>query len=202
MHRSIPFLLIACSTGVLLAQSGPPLELRVVEGAAAVVPADALSARRFVVEVTRGGKPAHGAAVTFRLPDGAVSGRFASGFSSEMVVAGADGRAMVYGIRWGGTEGDGEIQVSAGFGEQRATAAIPFTISGIAKPTKADRSSGEKIRAPGGSKKWWVIAGVAGGALAGLAFAGGGGQAAPAAAYQPAVVTPTVGAPSISVGRP
>jgi hypothetical protein len=192
---------------MVCAQSDAPvaegLRIQVVEGVGAVVPSGAVSARRLVVEVTDGGRAAAGVAVTFRLPEEGVSGRFSSGFQSEMVLTGADGRAAVYGIRWGETAGRLEVRVSAVREGRRGEALIPVEVSATAKESRADRASGEKVKGPGsGGKKWLILAGVAGGAAVGLLAAGGGKSTAPAAVVQPAVVTPTVGVPVISVGRP
>ena len=193
---------LALSTA--LGQALPQLEVKVVEGAGAVVPHGVVSARRLAVEVTEGGKPVAGAAVSFKLPPGEVTGRFASGFQTETVLTGADGRASVYGVRWGDQPGELQVAVTAVAGGRRASASIPVEISSNLTMTRADRATNEKVTTPGsGSKKWWIIAGVAGGALAGVAFAGMGKSGpAPVAVFQPAVVTPSIGLPSISVGKP
>lgn len=184
--------------------AGQDLSVRVVEGSGAVVPCATVSARRLSVEVTRNGRPVAGAAVTFRMSPGQVTGRFASGFSNEMMLTGADGRAAVYGIRWGDAPGQTEVLVTAVNAGERAEASIPVEVSASAREARADRNSGESVKAPGSAgRKWLIIAGVAGGALAGLALAGGGGgSVAPAAVVQPAIVTPTIGTPTIVIGRP
>lgn len=184
--------------------TGEELSMRVVEGSGAVVPRASVSARRLSVEVTRNGRPVAGVAVTFRMPAGEVTGRFASGFSNEMMLTGADGRAAVYGIRWGDAPGRTEVSVTAVNAGERAEVSIPVEVSASAREGRADRNSGESVKSPGSAgRKWLIIAGVAGGALAGLALAGGGGSSiAPVAVVQPAIVTPTIGAPTIVIGRP
>lgn len=202
MHPFRIAIAICLSASLAAAQTSPSLQVRVVEGAGQEAPAGVASARRFAVEVTRGGAPAAGATVNFRLPDTPASGRFASGFRSEVVLTDAQGVASVYGIRWGDAPGAGEMLVTATAGGQRAEISIPFSVSATAKMTREDRVSREKVRGPGGARKWVILAGIAGGALAGLAFAGGGKSAAPAAVMQPAIVTPSVGTPTITIGRP
>jgi hypothetical protein len=202
MHPFRIALAVLLSLSLAAAQTNSGLQIQVLEGAAQEAPAGVASARRFAVEVTRGGAPAAGATVTFRLPDTAVSGRFASGFRSELVLSDAQGVASVYGIRWGDAPGTGEMLVTATAGGERAEISIPFHVSATAKLTREDRVSREKVRGPGGARKWVILAGIAGGALAGLAFAGGSKSAAPAAIMQPAIVTPSVGTPTITIGRP
>jgi hypothetical protein len=173
-----------------------------MEGAGAIVPAQTLSARRFAVAVKDvSGAPVSGATVHFRLPAEGPSGAFASGLRTESTVTGPKGEASVYGIRWGAQPGRLEILVTAVSGELRGEARIPVEISATAKPARQDRSN-TAYRGSRSSKKWVILlatgAAVAAGAAAGRK--GGGSQTyAPPAAV---VVTPSIGTPTITIGKP
>ncbi len=179
------------------------LRVEVTEGAGAVVPAQAVSSRRFSVVVRdSGGRPVSGATVHFRLPAEGPGGVFASGLRTESTVTGPKGEATVYGIRWGAEAGRLEILVSAVAGSRRGEARIPVEVSATAKLAREDKGN-LSFRAPSSSKKWVVLLAVGAGAAAGLAMAGGSGGStqtyAPPAAV---VVTPTIGTPTITVGKP
>lgn len=185
----------------LSGQSGLTLEIR--EGAGAVVPAGQLSSRSFTVVVkTPDGKPVQGATVHFRLPPEGPTGVFSSGLRTESTVTDASGQAVVYGIQWGNVPGRLEIQVSAVRGEQKAVASIPVEISSRARLSREDQSN-PAFRAPSSGRKWllWALVGV--GAAAGASMAGkSGGRSA---SYEPpaaVVVPPTIGTPTITVGKP
>lgn len=187
-----------------LAASGQELlRIDVVEGAGAVVPAQAFSSRRFAVVVKdAAGRPVSGATVHFRLPAQGPTGTFASGLRTESTVTGAGGGASVYGIRWGAEPGRLEIIVAAVSGSLRAEARIPVEVSARARLSREDRSN-PSYRAPSSSKKWIVLLAVGAGAAAGVALAGGKNGGAPS--YSPpaaVVVTPTIGTPTITIGKP
>lgn len=193
--------LLSFSVGI--AQELPALELRVVEGSGMTVPPGVISARRIAVDVLdANGKAVAGATVTFRLPPGGEAGRFASGLTMESTLTGTDGRASVYGIQWGVRPGAVEVTVVSSSAGRRAQIAIPVEISAQAKLTGADRSVAELRETGRSAKIWFIVAGVAGGALAGLAMMGRGSAPAPAAITMPPVVPPSIGQPAISVGRP
>lgn len=193
-------------TSVLMcpAQPLPELRLRAVEGKGMVVARGVQSSRRIAVEVTDGGgRLLAGATVVFRLPDTGATGRFASGLLTETLVTGADGRASVYGITWGEEPGALIVRVSAAHQARRTSIEIPVEISATAQPGRLDRNPSAIAYGGGsGTRKWLIIAGVAGGALAGLAAAGMGKSASPPTSITQPVRTPTVGAPSISINRP
>ncbi len=179
------------------------LRLEITEGAGAVVPAQALSSRRFAVVVKDGsGRPVPGATVHFRLPAVGPGGVFASGLRMESTLSGPQGEAVVYGIRWGAVTGRLEIVVTATEGGRRDEARIPVEVSATATAAREDRGN-PAFRAPSGSKKWVLWLAVGAGAAAGLAAAGGrgsGGQTySPPAAV---IVTPTIGTPTITIGKP
>lgn len=196
--------LCALSFAAAIAVSGQePLRIDVVDGAGAVVPTQAISSRRFAVVVRDvAGKPVSGATVHFRLPPEAPTGTFASGLRSESTVTGPKGEASVYGIHWGAAPGKLEISVAAVSGNLRAETRIPVEISATARPAREDHSN-PSYRAPSGSKKWIVLLAAGAGAAAGIAMAGGKGGGAPS--YSPpaaVIVTPTIGTPTITIGKP
>jgi hypothetical protein len=91
--------------------------------------------------------------------------------------------------------------VAAVSGSLRAETAIPIEISATAQPSRADRSN-PSFKAPSGSKKWVFFLAAGAGAAAGLAFAGG--RSSPPSYSPPAavVVTPSIGTPTITIGKP
>lgn len=186
----------------LTASGQPSLRIEVVDGAGAVVPAQTLSSRRFAVVVKdAAGKPVTGATVHFRLPSEAPTGAFASGLRTESTATGPKGEASFYGIRWGAEPGKLEISVTALYGGARADARIPVEVSATVKAERQDRAN-TAYRAPSGSRKWVVLLAVGAGAAAGLAMAGGKGGAPAYAPPAAVVVTPTIGTPTITIGKP
>jgi len=190
------------------AQSADPLRIQVDEGADAVVPRNSASSRRISVTVRgEGNQPIPNATVTFRLPAEGPSGVFPSGLRSESLLTGPKGEAFIHGVRWNDTPGRLEVRVIATSGERRAEAGVPIEISATLAPTRADRQS-TSVRGPSSSRKWLILALVAGGAGAGLAMAGGGrasSSGSAAAVYVPppaVVIPPSLGAPTITIGRP
>ena len=108
----------------------------------------------------------------------------------------SQGRASVSGIAWNDHEGEALIQIKASLKGEAGAAVYVVSVG---------RSSGEirTLRGRSGSMKWIAIAAAAGGALAGLAVAGGkGGNAVAAPVSNPALAAPTVGAPLITIGKP
>lgn len=189
------------------AQSGGPMRIQVAEGAGAVVPRNSASSGRISVIVTdAANRPIPNATVTFRLPAEGPSGLFPSGLRSESLLTGPKGDAYIRGIRWNETPGRLELRVFASSGEWRAEAAVLIEISPTLLPTRADRAS-SSVRGASTSRKWLIAALVAGGAGAGLAFAGGSRSSTASApgVYVPlpaALIPPSLGAPVITIGRP
>ncbi|MCX7604733.1 MAG: hypothetical protein N2036_11720 [Bryobacteraceae bacterium] len=177
--------------------------MEIQEGAGAVVPGGALSSRRFTVVVKdEMGQPVPGATVHFRLPSEGPTGTFSSGLRSESTLTDSRGMATVYGIQWGSQPGKLEISVLASNGDRKGTAAIPVEVSRHAVVTREDRSN-PGFKAPSSGRKWLLLALVGAGAAAGVGMAGkGGGKAT---VYQPpavVVVPPSIGTPTITVGKP
>ena len=190
------------------AQDSDPLRIQVTEGVGAVVPRNSASSGRISVVVTGAGKqPVANATVTFRLPSEGPSGFFPSGLRSESLLTGPKGEAYIHGIRWNDTPGRMEVRVIATSAERRGEAAVPIEISATLAPSRADRES-TSVRGHSSGRKWLILALVAGGAGAGLALAGGSGSTAaaptPGVYVPPAaiVIPPSLGAPTITIGRP
>lgn len=185
----------------LAGQAG--LRVEVVEGAGAVVPAGMLSSRRFTVVVKDAqGQRIQGATVRFRLPAEGPSGTFSSGLRSETALTDAHGRATVYGIQWANLPGKVEMEVIAAHESQRGSAVIPVELSRRAAASREDRAN-PSFKAPSSGRKWLILALVGAGAAAGAGLAGkGGGKGA---VYEPpaaVIVPPSIGTPTITVGKP
>jgi hypothetical protein len=178
------------------------LQLQVIEGEGSVQSAGARSPRPITVQVTdETGRPVEGVAVSFRLPDEEVTGVFAGGLRSEIVVSGADGRAAVWGIQWGPAPGPVRVRVTAAKDRARAGIVVNQYVSESVAITETP--AGGELSRGGGSGKWkWalVAAGVVGGGLAAGMAKGKTASAPPSAG---AVTVPVqVGPPTISVGLP
>lgn len=165
------------------------------------------SSRGIVMQVTdETGRPVEGVAVSFHLPSDGPSGAFLSGLKTEIAMTGPDGRASVYGIQWNGVPGPAQIRVTAAKGEARAGMIVNLYLSD--KPVAEERGPRDRgFPKAGGSKKWLLLLILAAGAGGGAAF--GLSQSKPGAAAAGAVVppaattaAPSIGAPTISVGKP
>lgn len=198
---SLSLLLVALAQS-LLAQEA--LRIAIKEGAGAVVPRQTFSSRRFTVQVIDpSGRPVSGATVHFRLPSEGPTGTFSSGMRSETTVTNAEGMATAYGIQWGSQPGSLGIRVIATdrLG-RRGEADIPVEISSHRTMAREDRAN-PSFRAPSSGKKWLIIALVGAGAAAGASLAGrSAGGAATYAPPAPVVVPPSIGTPTITVGKP
>lgn len=186
------------SAALVLGQTGP-LQIRIAEGDGATVAAGAPSPDPLTVVITGvDGRPVAGVTVTFRLPSDGPAARFSSGMLSESVVTGADGQASVRGVRWGQKTGTAIVRISATLDNERADSQLTLSVapgSTAATATAASRSN---------SRKWIVIAGIAAGALAGIAFGMGGGGGSSSVSSTPTTPnqTITINPPTISIGKP
>ena len=158
------------------------------------------------------GRPIAGAAVSFHLPEDGPSGTFPNGLRTEVVTTDEHGRAILRSMQLNRVSGRFEVRVIAS--KQQATARtvsfqyIADPASGAAMASAGNRGTREPTGVDAGShwhKKWILI----------LAAAGGGAAAAlPRRALrrvrgdvwgsgkQPRSGPTTIGAPSITVGRP
>ena len=191
MNRCLVFVLL--SAHVLLAQDIALLNLRILEGEGAVYALGSRATRGITVEVTDElARPVPGVAITFVLPESGPTGTFTDGKRTEVAITKEDGRATVWGMRWGKTPGTVELRIHAAKGKVRAGTTSTQYLSTQVQSTSSVSS---------GHKKKYLILGlaVAGGVGAGMAFGHSSGQSA-VAAPPPAVTT--IGTPAITLGRP
>jgi hypothetical protein len=178
------------------------LQIRVIEGDGAVHAPGSRSPRPLTVEITdETGKPVEGAAVSFHLPDDGPGGTFANGLHTVVTATDAAGRASIHGLTLNRTSGRFQIRIVASKEQARAGTVsfqyIAESASGAAKPAGRLRTAGR------GRAKWLAVAAaVAGGAVAGILASGGSKGNAPARPGGPPAAAPTVGTPSITVGKP
>jgi hypothetical protein len=125
---------------------------------------------------------------------------------SERLTTASDGKATVYGIRWNGVQGRTLVSVTAEADGRMASGSIAVEISCSAAQGKPGRLPDLNIKSPSSGKKWWLVGLAAGGALAALAVAGGAAGSSSATTttspMTPVVVPPTIGTPTITIGRP
>ena len=173
------------------------LRIRVVESSGPVHVAGGRTTSPLVVEILdESGAPAQGATVSFRLPASGPGGTFANGLTTDVVIAGADGKASASSVRWNRTPGSFEIRVTAGKGELRASTASARRLLPSAVGAPAAASAGRSRR-----KLILILAGVAAGSVA--ASLGVVRKGSPAASDpQPSTPTLSVGPPVITVGGP
>jgi hypothetical protein len=144
------------------------VQLQVLEGEGATYQPGTRATRGITVLVTdEGGKPVNMASVSFRLPDQGATGTFSSGLRTEVVTTGPDGRASVWGMKWGTTAGPVQVRISAVKDQARAGIISTQYISEHAALTAGGQ--GEFKASHGGHKWiWFALAAAAGG---GAAFA-------------------------------
>ena len=181
------------------------LQIRVIEGEGAVHAPGSRSTRPLTVEVTdETGKPVEGAAVSFHLPEEGPGGVFANGMRTEVAVTDSHGQASVHGLQLNRTSGRFLILIVASKEQARAGMA---SFQYIAEPGSGAARSGHRRQLPRKSKV------DRGGAAGGRRRGGGdpvggkvGGSAAPSAPSAPPAPVPTIiltiGAPTITVGKP
>ena len=174
------------------------LQIRVIEGEGAVHPPGLRSTRPITVEITgETGNPVAGAAVSFHLPENGPGGAFVNGLRTEVVVTDARGRASLHGLLANRLPGRFQIRILASK-EQARAGTVSFQY--VAEPRGGAAAASA---APAGRRKWFVLAAaVAGGAAAGILAAGRGAPAPVSAAVPAAAPVLSIGAPSITVGKP
>jgi hypothetical protein len=160
------------------------------------------------VEITdETGKPVPGAAVSFHLPEDGPGGVFVNGLRTDVATTDAQGRASLHGLQVNRISGRFQIRIMVSKEQARAGTVSSQYITGssqsqsAADRTAEPRSSAAKVPAASGSHhrgKWIAVAAVVGGgAILGILAAARSGSASP-----PAGPTPTIGPPSITVGKP
>jgi hypothetical protein len=179
------------------------LQVQVVEGEGLTYAPQTRAVKGITVRVTdEVGRPVAGAAVSFRLPEEGATGVFQNNSKTEIAATTADGRASVWGMRWGKAAGAVTVRITAAKGATRAGTIATQLISAdsAAGPMIANNRRAYQSRG-GGSKKWlWyglAAAGAAGGGFAAYEMMKGGSSAS--AAVISATGT-TISAPTVSVG--
>lgn len=180
------------------------LQVQVVEGEGLTYAPQTRAVKGITVRVTdEVGRPVAGAAVSFRLPEEGASGTFQNNSKTEIAATTADGRASVWGMRWGKTAGAVTVRITAAKGATRAGTIATQLIStdSSAGPTIANNRRAYQSRGGGGSKKWlWyglAAAGAAGGGFAAYEMMKGSSTASAGAISASGT---TISAPTVSVG--
>jgi hypothetical protein len=181
------------------ADASGTVQLKVVEGEGVTYRSGTRATRGITVLVSdEDGRPLDMASVTFRLPDQGPSGTFSSGMRTEVVITGPDGRAAIWGMQWNKTPGTIQIRIAAVKEQARAGIVSTQYLSDSVAPT----AGGEGVFTTShGGHKWLWIAGIAGVAAGGAAFALLRSKG-PSTSSNPAVAGLSIGSPSITVGSP
>jgi hypothetical protein len=170
------------------------LHIVIVEGEGAINNVRQRVAREPIVQVEdENRKPIAGAAVTFLLPQQGAGATFANGARSTTILTDSNGRAVARGLRPNSINGQYQINVTASYQGQTASAVISQVNAMAAAGAAAGAGAGIGLSA----KLIAVIAAVAGAAVAGGVVAatrngdGNGGSAS--TVLVPG--SPTVGGP-------
>ena len=180
------------------------LQIQVVQGDGAVWLPDARSQRPLTVQVTdETGRPVEGAAVSFHLPEEGPGAIFANGLRTDIATTDNRGRATLRGLHANRTPGRFQIRVVASKEQARAGTVVFQYVA----DTRSQREvvSGAPRSAPSVSRgvlKWVVVAALAGGAAALVVVASGRSGGATSGSGATPVTTLTIGAPSLTVGKP
>jgi hypothetical protein len=176
------------------------LQIQILEGEGVVHAPGARLARPLTVAVTdETGRPVEGAAVSFNLPEDGPSGAFASGLRTDVATTDQRGRATLRSIQFNRIAGRFQIRIIASK-EQARAGTVSFQY--IADPGSGAVAAGSATVHPAsrGHGKWIAIAALVGaGAAAGVVASRSGNSAPPSAAALP---IPTIGPPSLTVGKP
>jgi hypothetical protein len=202
-------LLVACAhlaRAVIDPTQVAVLHIQVTEGEGAVNTAGAHNARPLTVEVTdETGKPVEGASVSFHLPEDGASGTFGSGLRTDVTSTDSSGHANLHTMLLNRIPGRFTIRIVVSK-EQARAGMVTFEYIAEPKGGAAAASSSTKS-APSflhGPLKWVAIAVLAGGAVAAGALLAGksGNGASSTGATATSTSTISIGAPSITVGKP
>lgn len=195
----------AGNSAAVIATSDPLiLQVQVVEGDGMAYPPGSRAVKGITVRVTdEVGRPVAGAAVSFKLPEEGPGGVFQNNTKTELAATQADGRATVWGMRWGKAAGAVTIRITAAKGATRAgTTARQIISEGVAGPVMTAPRQARLSRGGGGSKKWlWMglaAAGAAGGGFAAYEMMKSGSGSASSAS--PSAAGVSVGSPQVTVG--
>jgi hypothetical protein len=189
------------------------LQIQIVEGEGGVYAPGARGTRPLTVEVTdETGRPVAGAAVSFHLPEDGPSGTFPNGLRTEVATTDERGRAVLRAMQLNRVPGRFQVRIIASK-EQATAGTVSFQYiadpsSGAAMAGAGNRKAKEPLKVSSGShgyRKWILILAAAGGGAAAAVLAGRSGGSVPAAGAagsNPTPIPTTIGAPSITVGRP
>lgn len=173
-------------------QVAPPLQLtiNIIEGADAVNTVGARTAREFAVEVDdQNHHPVSGAMVTFFVPNDGPGGTFPGDRQLLSVTTDVNGRAVAHSFRPNRQLGEFRIQVTATYGNEKASAYISQSNQKAAAEPVANRHTGKKLAL--------IAVGVVAAAaaiIAGVELSHGGGNSATPTATLGLGSGPTVGA--------
>jgi len=213
----ISLLLAACICVGLSPASGQVavLHIQVIEGEGAVHTPGSRSLRPLTVEITsETGQPVEGAAVSFHLPEEGPGGTFGNQLRTDVVITDAKGRASLRGLQLNHASGPFQIRIVAAKEQAHAGAVSSQYIaepkSGrVSTSLSAPAATAAATGTPTASRsalKWIVMAVAAGGAAAAVALlagkSGAGSTPAASTAATAVAVAPTIGTPTITVGKP
>lgn len=181
------------------------LQIRVVEGEGAAHTAGTRNTLPLTIQVTdETGRPVEHATVSFHLPEDGPSGTFPNGLRTDISTTDSAGRARIRAIQWNRIPGPFQIRIIASFEQVRAGLVSRQYIEGrLAASAASDRPRGAPVTATRGHTRWIAIAALAaGGATAGILLGRSRNPASPAAAAVVSAPIVTIGAPTISLGKP
>lgn len=180
------------------------LQMQVIEGEGAVHAPGSRAVRPLTVAVTdETGKPVEGAAVSFHLPDEGAGGTFANGLRTDVVITDSHGRATLHTLALNRIPGRFQVRIVAS--KEQARAGI-VSFQYIAEPKGGGGAGTATPATSAGSHRtrWIVILAVAGAGAVAAVLASRSGSQTSAAAVTPATPVPgiSIGAPTITVGKP
>jgi hypothetical protein len=182
--------LLACGS-IARAQSGL-LEANIVEGDGQVSHAEGRMSRPLIVEVTdETGARIEGAIVSFSAPEDGVSGTFRNGLKTEILITGDDGRVALRGFETGGLAGQFQIRMTVAKGQARSGTVSTQYIApdtGRRKQLMVSLRPHRRLLEIGAL----VLAVGAAGFIKQAASAGGHAAAQP----------PSIGPPTVVIGKP
>jgi hypothetical protein len=135
------------------------------------------------------GQGVKGAIVSFQMPDSGVSGTFRNGLKSEVLTSDGSGRVSLHGLEAGGFSGRFQIRMTIAKGEAR-TGAISNQF--IAPATGKGAGAMFRPRA-----RWLEVGGLIAAVAAAAVL-----KAALSSSGSTAQLPPTIGQPTVTVGKP
>jgi len=149
------------------------------------------------------GTPVSGAIASFRLPDEGATGLFANGLRTDLDVTDVRGRASLRGLQFNHTGGEFQIRITVAKDEARAGTVSTQFINETKNANLQKQSQFQSRTASGGSSRKLQIIGLLAAAVAGGGVAAlnrGSGSSKPIPTPAPTILT--IGAPTISIGKP